>query len=395
MGMNKKITQAVMLAGGMGVRLRPLTIKTPKPMVRVHGRPFVEYLIDFLKQNGIEEVVMLLGYLPEKVIEHLGDGSKFGIRVKYSIGAVDDYTGTRVRNAKHLLDDQFLLLYCDNYLPLNVQKLAAFHAEKNAQATVTVYTNKDGRTKSNMLVDGDGFVATYDRSRKTPGMNGVDMGFFIMKKEVVDAMPAGNFWLEEETMPRLIASRNLAGFKVDHVYYSLATPERMVVLERFFAPKKIVFVERNALIQKTDTNNTLRSWETFEFSKEGISALQSLRDKGFDTHIVSSYEDVKLGTMNDNDTRRIYLQTEEALAPHGITLAGIYDCPHGVEAGCECHMPRPGLLIQAGRDYCLDLTKAVFFAGTPAGEAAGEAVGCRTFRIRSAEDFTSALSSLS
>ena len=78
----KEIRQAVMLAGGMGVRLRPYTLDTPKPMVKVNGRPFVEYLIEFLKSNGIEELVLLLGYLPEKVVEHVGDGSKFGLRVK-------------------------------------------------------------------------------------------------------------------------------------------------------------------------------------------------------------------------------------------------------------------------------------------------------------------------
>ena len=207
-----------MLAGGMGVRLRPYTLDTPKPMVNVNGRPFVEYLIEFLKSNGIKELVLLLGYLPEKVVEHVGDGSKFGLRVKYSIGGVDDYTGTRVRNAKALLDDTFLLLYCDNYLPMDIGKLAAFHAKKNVPATVTVYTNKDSRTKNNMFVDADGYVATYDRSRAAPGLNGVDMGFFIVKKEVVDAMPTHNFWFEEETVSRLIAEKNLAGFQVDHPY---------------------------------------------------------------------------------------------------------------------------------------------------------------------------------
>lgn len=80
------IRQAVILAGGEGIRLRPLTDGVPKPMVLVNNRPFLEYLVDMLKENGIDEVVLLLGYLPEKITQHFGDGSNFGIGIEYSIG---------------------------------------------------------------------------------------------------------------------------------------------------------------------------------------------------------------------------------------------------------------------------------------------------------------------
>src|SRR3989344_4142717 len=94
------LNQAVILAGGRGIRMMPYTADRPKPTVLVNGRPFLEYLIDFLKGQGITDIVLLLGYLPEKVTEHFGDGSKFGVNIKYSIGGIDDFTGTRVRNAK-------------------------------------------------------------------------------------------------------------------------------------------------------------------------------------------------------------------------------------------------------------------------------------------------------
>ena len=92
-------------------------------MILINGRPFLEYLIELLKGNGIEEVILLLGYLPEKITEHFGDGNKFGVSIKYSVGSVDDLTGTRVRNAASLLKDEFLLLYSDNYWPFDFKKL--------------------------------------------------------------------------------------------------------------------------------------------------------------------------------------------------------------------------------------------------------------------------------
>src|SRR3990167_8739727 len=130
--MNNMISQAVILAGGKGTRLMPLTADRPKPMVLVHGRPFLEYLLDLLKENEIERVLILTGHMGEKIIEHFGDGSKFGIHLSYNDSPVDDETGTRLVKARGKIDDEFLLLYCDNYWPLKLDKLFAFHRARDA-----------------------------------------------------------------------------------------------------------------------------------------------------------------------------------------------------------------------------------------------------------------------
>lgn len=387
MGMNeKKITQAVILAGGRGIRMMPYTADRPKPMVLVNGRPFLEHLIDFLKEQGIQDIVLLLGYLPEKVTEHFGDGSKFGVRIKYSIGGVDDLTGTRVRNAKELLGENFLLLYCDNYIPVNLAKLAAFHEKHHVPATVTVYTNKDGRTKNNMFVDPDGYVAKYDKSRTAPGLNGVDLGFFVVNKRIVDSMPSRNFWFEEETMPSLIAARQLAGFEIDHPYYSLSNPERMVVLEKFLAPKKVIFVERDAVIGgKTGA----------QADAQMVSALQSLNERGYHIYIVANAESSDPEVVAGGNALRRYetKPVETMLASHGISVSGIYGCPHVADAACECRMPNPGLFVEAARDHCLDLTKALFWAGTETGARAGATAGIPTVLMKAGENPIDAISS--
>ena len=177
-----KVKQAVILAGGTGTRIRPLTDTVPKPMILLNKKPFLEYLIEFLKNNGITEVVLLLGYLSQKVVDYFGDGSQFNIQIKYSIGDVSFETGKRIKNAEHLLDDHFLLMYCDNYLPLNLHTLFAFHEKQKTVATVTVYTNKDNITKNNIYVDDQGYVTRYDRTRKEPNLNGVEIGFYIFQR---------------------------------------------------------------------------------------------------------------------------------------------------------------------------------------------------------------------
>lgn len=240
------IKQAVILAGGIGSRLRPLTYEVPKPMVLVNNRPFLEYLIDMLKENGISEVVLLLGYLPEKITQYFGDGSNFGIDIKYSIGEASDKTGTRIKNAEHLLDDVFLLMYCDNYWPLNLKRLLEFYAEHKTLASVTVYTNKDGNgeygAENNIYVDDDGYVLRYDRRRKDKNLNGVDIGFFIISRKVLELMPNHDFSLEEEILPLLVDKRQLSGYRTEHRYYYISTLESLKLTEKFLQSKGVVLL---------------------------------------------------------------------------------------------------------------------------------------------------------
>ncbi len=236
------IRQAVILAGGEGTRLRPLTYHVPKPMVIVNNRPLLEYLIEMLKANGITEVVLLLGYLSEKVTQHFGDGSHFGLSIKYSVGKVTDQTGTRIKNAEPLLDDVCLLMYGDNYWPLDLEKLERFYNEHETLASTTVYTNRDGKgeygTENNISVDSDGYVLKYDKSRKGKDLNGVDIGFFIISKKVLPLMPDSDFSFEEEILPLLVNTRQLSAYRTEQRYYYISTPQSLKMTEEFMQSRK-------------------------------------------------------------------------------------------------------------------------------------------------------------
>ena len=100
-------TQAVILAGGRGTRLAPLTDTCPKPMIQFHGKPFLEYLIEMLKEQGFRRILLLLGYLPEVIQEYFGDGSRWGVSIEYSISPVEDDTGLRVKLAQPKIEPVF------------------------------------------------------------------------------------------------------------------------------------------------------------------------------------------------------------------------------------------------------------------------------------------------
>jgi len=115
--------QAVILAGGLGSRLGSITSTKPKPMVPVLGRPFLAYQLEQLKAQGFERVLLLLGYLPEVVKEYFGNGEEWGIEVDYSVTPVHYETALRLRAAASQLEPTFLLLYCDNYWPMQMDRM--------------------------------------------------------------------------------------------------------------------------------------------------------------------------------------------------------------------------------------------------------------------------------
>ena len=378
------VKQAVILAGGVGTRLRPLTYTTPKPMVLVNNRPYLEYLIELLKLNGISEIVLLLGYLYEKIVDHFSDGSDFGISIKYSIGDVSFETGKRIKDAENLIQEHFLLMYCDNYWPLDLERLMEFHNRNQTAATVTVYTNKDGITRNNIYVDERGYVVKYDKSRTDKNLNGVEIGFFIIDKEVMGLMPGNNFSFEKEILPQLIEKRQLSGYLTDHRYYSIGSPERLLLTGKFLQPKKVIFLDRDGVInKKTPKAEYVKSWDEFEFLPGSIDAMKLLSQHGYKIFIITNQAGIARGAMTEKDLKAIHSNLERELEKENVKTEGIYYCPHGWNDGCECRKPKPGMLLRAAREHDLDLSKALFIGDDERDLQAGNAAGCRTLLVDS------------
>lgn len=221
--MHRIIDQAVIFAGGRGERLRPLTDNIPKPMAPVNGIPFLDYLLQSLNEAGIKKVLFLLGYRAQVIVERYGTYLPGGIEVKYSIGTTEDLTGRRLLNAYPYLDDCFLLLYGDNYWPIEMERMMGLYEGKNASALTTVFSNKQGSGEygfeNNVEVDANAFVTEYDKKRISKKLNGVDIGFFIINKSILDPDMPGNISFEETILSSLAKERRLIALVTDRQYY--------------------------------------------------------------------------------------------------------------------------------------------------------------------------------
>ncbi|MDP3987517.1 MAG: HAD-IIIA family hydrolase [Candidatus Levybacteria bacterium] len=373
-----KISQAVILAGGKGERMRPLTLTIPKPMIKIHGKPFLEYTIRLLKKNGIKEIIILTGYLHEQIEDYFKDGKKFGIKIKYSYSPVEADTGTRIKNARHLFDKYILLLYGDNYWPLDLSKLIKFYQEKKTKASTVVFSNFDNSTKSNILVNEKGIVEIYDRKRTANNLNGVDIGFFILDTSVLSLLPKKNCSFEESFLPKLVQKKQLAGFMTHHKYYSLSNLERLEGINKFFEKKKVVFLDRDGTINKRAGKACyIGDWKDFKFLPNVEKALKLLSKKGFRIFVVTNQPGIARKILSEEQVNRIH----ENLKKEAPMIEDIFYCPHGWDDGCFCRKPNAGMFFKAASKYNLNLYKSYCIGDDERDIIAGKMAGCKTFKV--------------
>ena len=369
--------QAVILAGGQGTRLRPLTDTRPKPMIDFHGKPFLEYLVDQLRDQGFERVLLLLGYLPEVIRDYFGHGRRWGVDIEYAVSAVEDETGRRLKLALPRLDPCFLLMYCDNYWPLQMDKMWPHFIAADVPAMLTVYTNKDNYSKDGVAIDPAGHVIAYDKTRSRPGLKGVEIGYALITKPVIESLPDGNIPFESVAYPELAMRRQLLAYLTDHRYYSVGSLERLPLTEAFLARQPAILLDRDGVLNKKPARaQYVRRWEEFTWLPGAKDALRLLREAGYRVIVVSNQAGIGRGAMTEADLQRIHERMRAEVADGGGRIDGLYYCPHDWDAGCECRKPSPGMLFQAQREFDLDLSRTLFVGDDERDAEAAERAGC-------------------
>jgi histidinol-phosphate phosphatase family protein len=373
----KRPAQAVILAGGRGTRLKPLTDTRPKPMVEICGKPFLAYQIEQLRDQGFKKVLLLLGYLPEVVQEYCGTGSRWGIKIEYSISATEDETARRLKLAEFLLDPYFLLLYCDNYWPMAIEKMWPRFVASGAPAMITVYTNKDHYTRNSVRVGADGYVEVYDKTCATPGLQGVEISYAFVNKSVVKLLPEANMSVEEALYTRLVQRHQLLAHVSHHRYYSVGALHRLPLTEAFFTRTPTVILDRDGVLNKRPPKaRYVRNWSEFEWLPGAKEALRLLKEAGYRAIVVSNQAGIGRGEMPEEALRQIHERMKAETAEAGGEIEAIYYCPHNWDEGCECRKPKPGLLFQAQRELNLDLSRCLLIGDDERDLEAADAAGC-------------------
>jgi NDP-sugar pyrophosphorylase family protein len=223
--------QALILAGGLGTRLRSVVNDKPKPMAAVSDKPFIEYQIEFLKRYDVGYLILCVGYLYEQIQDYFGNGEKWGIRIDYSIEKELLGTAGALKQAEPFIDGTFLVLNGDTYFDVSLQDLIKFHQRKNIEhksiGTLALTEIQDARNFGSVTIDADHKILRFEeKSERDEASKLINAGIYVLEPEILQHIPAAQkVSLEKETFPALLnQGHRLFGYETAGYFVDIGTP---------------------------------------------------------------------------------------------------------------------------------------------------------------------------
>jgi len=377
------VSQAVILCGGRGERLRPLTDEMPKPMVSVNGRPFLQYLLEQLAENGLNRFVLLIGYLGEKIVEYFGDGSSWGWSISYSNGPVEWSTTKRIHEALDQIDEQFLLLYSDNFAQLRLSELAQVNRDRNSAMTLSVVRKFPG----NIQLDANSSVAKYDSSRSESSAEFVEIGYSLISKSKIiaclDEHIHENF---SSVIQSLTEDQQVSAVQVKTGYMSISDPLRLSRTEAFLKQHKILLLDRDGTLNvKPQRGEYVNSIDEFNWIESSRDALRTLGEKGFSFIIISNQAGVATGATKLEDLNKINEFIRAEFLSIGLRLLEIYVCTDHWNSESEFRKPNPGMFLAAAIDHKFRLDHSIYVGDDIRDAVAAKNAGCKCVLVSPGE----------
>ena len=223
--------QAILLCGGMGTRLRSVVSDRPKPMADICGKPFLQYLLEMLRDKGITEVIFALGYMGEMIEEYFQDGSAFGLKISYSYEEEPLGTGGAIRNAlPKILEEEVLVLNADTYFPMDYQGLYHFHQENDGDFSLATRAVPDISRYGAVRRDAAGRILAWNEKLEDgvpkPLAGEINGGIYVMKKSLIAEIPEGKQSLEQDCIPKWLSEgKRIFGLPFHGYFMDIGIPE--------------------------------------------------------------------------------------------------------------------------------------------------------------------------
>jgi MurNAc alpha-1-phosphate uridylyltransferase len=226
------------LAGGLGTRIRPATENIPKSMIEISGKPFLHWQVNLLKKSGVKNIVFCTSYKSETIEEYFGNGSRYGVSIKYSHdGKKQLGTGGAIVNALPMLGEMFMVLYGDSYLPINYSLAEECFLKSKKPALMTIYENKNQYDVSNVIFK-EGILKKYSKNEKLPEMNYIDFGLSFFKSTILSKYCHIRTFDLSIVFKDLSEKGLLAGFPVYSRFYEVGSFQGITDFAKFIEEKK-------------------------------------------------------------------------------------------------------------------------------------------------------------
>ena len=402
--------KAVIMAGGRGTRIAALARDIPKPMLPVAGRPVLEWELDSLREQGVTEVLLTVGYLAPAIRAYFGDGSgcspktgkPFGVRITYYVENEPLGNAGALYRIRDWLDGDFLLLNGDVMFDVDLQRFAAYHRAHGGLATLLTHPNGHPYDSGLIVADGQQRVTrwlTREEPRPLYYHNRVNAGVHILSpKLLAGEIPAGKVDLDRQILKPLAGTGQLVCYDSPEYVRDMGTPERYAAVcedvqtgraaaRSLRRPQKAVFLDRDGTINRYV--GFLRKIEDFELLPGVAQAIRTLNEQGWLAIVVTNQPVIARGEVTEAELDAIHCKMETLLGQQGAWLDAVYYCPHHPDKGfagerpelkieCSCRKPRPGMLLAAAERFHIDLAQSWMVGDGKNDILAGKNAGCRT-----------------
>ncbi len=216
--------QALILAGGLGTRLRNTIADVPKVMLPIGSKPFLSYLIDQLREQGFVQLCIAVGYQSRVITRYFKDGKDFGVNIIYSLEDKLLGTGGAIKKAARNLSNEFLVVNGDSYLDIDFRQLTSFHTEKNALITMALTESKGTNRFGIVELDHGNKITTFKEKSPYTGSSLINAGIYVFNKTAFGDVPQNrHVSLEKEILPRYV-NKNFFGLKIGTFFIDIGTP---------------------------------------------------------------------------------------------------------------------------------------------------------------------------
>ena len=407
------------MAGGRGTRISELFPNIPKPLIPIEGIPVLEREICSLASQGFTDIILTVSYLHEKIEEHFGDGSKWGVHIEYFVE--DNPLGNAGALFKMNLKEDFLLLNADAVFDVDFNRMVAFHKAHGGLVTLFTHPNSHPYDSGLILANEQGQVEQWlakEDDRPRYYKNRVNAGLHVISPKVLEAVDGSRVGQKDENGKTIKIDldrqllKPLAGTGKMYCYDSpeyvkdMGTPERyhavvedykkgIVQAKNLKNKQKAIFLDRDGTINKYV--GFLRNIDDFELIDGVAQAIKKINASGYLAIVVTNQPVIARGEVTVPQLQEIHNKMETLLGLEGAYLDAIYYCPHHPHKGyagevpelkidCDCRKPKPGMLLKAAKDFNIDLNQSYMIGDGENDVKAGIAAGCKSILINEAEE---------
>lgn len=392
--------KTVIMAGGKGTRMKEINAEVPKPMITICGKPILQYQIESLVKQGVNDIILIIGYLGYQIENYFEDGGRFGACISYI--KEDEPLGTAgaLYYLKGIMEEDFLLINGDIIFSVDIKRFVKAHKDNDGLVTVFTHPNSHPYDSGVIAADVSGCVTGWLTKEEDRGWykNRVNAGLHVISPELLERfVEVKKCDLDREVLKPLILQKKLYIYDSPEYVKDMGTPERY---QEVIHDIETGFVEQRNLLQYQraiflDRDGTINQYVGFLTDIEDMKlldgaaeAIRLINRSGYLAIIVTNQPVIARGEVSEEELNEIHNKLETLLGNDGAYVNDIFYCPHHPHSGylgerkeykviCHCRKPKPGMLFTAAEKYHIDLNNSWMVGDSMSDMKAGESAGCR------------------